>query len=290
MPDTVIVSPALGGVDETNQSAVSWPAIIAGGFTAAALSLLLLALGAGIGLSVVSPWSDRGISSTTAATGAGIYLVLVAVMSSAVGGYIAGRLRARWIGTHTDEVYFRDTAHGFLAWAFATVISVAFLASAAATLAGGAAAGAGPGAAMAADRGALQDRLNGYSDRLLRPDFAMAKVAGANVDPFRVQPADRTEVYRLLSGNERSATAMSAADHAYLVQLVAARTGLAPADAEKRVTEISNDLKVSADKARRGAAHLALWLTAAMLFGALSASLAATEGGGLRDGTWKYRR
>jgi hypothetical protein len=244
----------------------------------------------GLGLSVVSPWSDRGISSSTASIAAGIYLIIVAVMSSAVGGYVAGRLRARWVGTHTDEVYFRDTAHGFLAWAFATVISVAFLATAATSLAGGVAAGAGPAAAMTANQGALQDRLNGYADRLLRPDFAMAKASGANADQFRVLPADRTEVYRMLSRSERGGADMAAADRAYLVQLVSARTGIAPADADARVTQITTDLKTSADAARRSTAHLAFWLTASMLFGALAASLAALEGGGLRDGTWKYRR
>jgi len=284
MVDTVIVSPAVAGVVEGHSSPVSWAAVLAGGVSAAALSLFLLALGAGIGLSVVSPWSDRGISSTTAANGAGIYLIVVAVLSSAVGGYIAGRLRARWTGTHTDEVYFRDTAHGFLAWAVATVLSAAFLVSTATTLAGGAA-GAVSGAAMAANSGPLQDRLNVYSDDLLRPDFQVAKG-----DQLRVQAADRTEVYRLLLRTERAGKDMSARDHTYLVQLVSARTGLSPAAAEARVSEISNDLKASADKARRGAAHLALWVAASMLFGAFAASLAATEGGGLRDGTWKYRR
>jgi hypothetical protein len=290
MVDTVIVSPTTGGVDETSRSAVSWPAILAGGIAAAALSLLLFAFGAGLGLSVVSPWSDRGISSSTASIGAGIYLVVVAVMSSAVGGYMAGRLRARWVGTHTDEVYFRDTAHGFLAWAFATVISVAFLATAATTVAGGAAAGAGPAAAISANQGALQDSLNGYTDRLLRPDFAVAKTGNLNPDQFRVLPADRTEVYRLLGGAARSGTDMAAADRAYLVQLVSARTGLAPADADTRVTQITTDLKQRADNARRAALQVAFWLTASMLFGALAASLAAIEGGGLRDGTWKYHR
>jgi hypothetical protein len=310
MVDTVIVTPAATDAGEGLTSAVSWPAILAGGFAAVALSIVLFTLGAGLGLSAVSPWSDRGISSDTAALAGGIYLVVVAVMSSAVGGYIAGRLRARWLGTHTDEIYFRDTAHGFLAWAVATVISVAFLASAATTITGGAAAGAGPGAAMAGNRGAMQDRLNGYSDELLRPNFAAAKTNDAaptttttgtattaptgslsvpGNDQPRVQASDRTEVYRLLAKSERGG-AMAQRDHDYLVQMVAARTGLSQADAEKRVADISTDLKVSADKARKGAAHLAFWITASLLFGALAASLAATEGGGLRDGTWKYRR
>jgi hypothetical protein len=284
MVDTVIVNPAVADAGEASTSAVSWPAIVAGGFTAASLSVVLFTLGAGIGLSVVSPWSDRGISSDTAALFSGIYLVCVAVISSAVGGYIAGRLRVRWLGTHTDEVYFRDSAHGFLAWAVATVISVAFLASAAitigggaaaTTIGGGAAAGAGPGAAMAGNGSAMLSRLNGYSDELLRPNFA-SKAADA-----AAQPSDRQEVYRLLL--KSSSTTMAPSDHDYLVQMISARTGLSQADAEKRVNDVTTDLKVSADKARKGAAHLALWLAASMLFGALAAALTAIEGGTLRD-------
>lgn len=276
MVDTVIVAPGASDVGETQTSAVSWPAIIAGGFTAASLSIVLFTLGAGIGLSVVSPWSDRGISSETAALGSGIYLICVAVISSAVGGYIAGRLRVHWLGTHTDEVYFRDSAHGFLAWAVATVISVVLLASAATTIGGGAA-GAGPGAAMAEGNGAMQARLNGYSDQLLRPNFASKSADAA------AAPSDRMEVYRLLARSEGSNAGMAQNDHDYLVQMISARTGLSQADAEKRVNDITTDLKVSADKARRGAAKLALWLTASMLFGALAAALTAIEGGTLRD-------
>jgi len=306
MVDTVVVTPTMNET-ETPTSAVSWPAILAGAFAATSLSLVLFTLGAGIGLSVVSPWSDRGISSDTAALTGGIYLVCVAVMSSAVGGYIAGRLRRRWLDTHADEIYFRDSAHGFLAWAVATVISVALLASAATTVAGGAAVGAGPGAAIAGNNRALQDRLNGYGDELLRPNFSASKTGdttanqtngtmggasaatgavtagpSATTDQARVQSSDRTEVYRLLAKAERGG-AVAQRDHDYLVQMVAARTGLSQADAEKRVNDVSTDLKASADKARKGAAHLALWLTASMLFGALAAALTAIEGGALRD-------
>ena len=116
------------------QSAVSWPAIAAGAVAAAALSLVLIAFGAGLGLSAVSPWSDSGVSAGTFKTGTGIYLVIVAVMSSAVGGYLAARLRTKWTGVYTNEIFFRDTAHGFLAWAFATLISVTALTRAARSL------------------------------------------------------------------------------------------------------------------------------------------------------------
>ena len=106
-------------------SAASWASIAAGAVATSALTLALLALGAGLGLSSISPWADSGVSAATFKAGTGIYLVLVAVMSSAVGGYLAARLRARWVGFDADEVFFRDTAHGFIAWAFATVLSAA---------------------------------------------------------------------------------------------------------------------------------------------------------------------
>jgi hypothetical protein len=98
---------------DTPQSGVSWAAIAAGAVAAAALTLVLVALGAGLGLSSISPWSDNGVSASTFEVGTGIYLVVVAVMSSAIGGYLAARLRTKWVGLHSNEVFFRDTAHGF---------------------------------------------------------------------------------------------------------------------------------------------------------------------------------
>src|SRR5271170_7367415 len=125
------------------QPAVSWAAVAAGAVAAAALALVLIAFGAGLGLSAVSPWSDSGVSAATFKTGTGIYLVIVAVMSSAVGGYLAARLRTKWVNVHSNEVFFRDTAHGFLAWAFATLLSASALSSATAYLANGTAAAIG---------------------------------------------------------------------------------------------------------------------------------------------------
>jgi len=148
------------------QSGVSWAAVAAGAVAAAALTLLLVAFGAGIGFSSISPWSDTGVSGSTFAVGTGIYLVIVAVMSSAVGGYLAGRLRTKWVGVHTSEVFFRDTAHGFLAWAFATLLSATILTASTAYVANGVAAGAGGAAAQAARS---INPAEVYVDKLLRP-------------------------------------------------------------------------------------------------------------------------
>lgn len=105
----------------TSQSGVSWAAIFAGALAAGVLSLLLFMLGIGLGLSSVSVWSGSGAEGSTVGWGAVVWLVITQLLSAAVGGYLAGRLRTKWQGVHTDEVYFRDTAHGFLAWALATI-------------------------------------------------------------------------------------------------------------------------------------------------------------------------
>jgi hypothetical protein len=126
----------------------------------------LLALGVGLGLSSVSPWTDSGVSASTFKNATGIYMVAVAVMASAMGGYLAARLRTRWIGVNTNEVFFRDTAHGLITWAFATVLSASVLGAAATHIVGGVAAGAGAAAGQAAQN-VNPSRV--FVDRLFRP-------------------------------------------------------------------------------------------------------------------------
>jgi hypothetical protein len=279
------------------QSAVSWGAIAAGAVGAAALALLLVAFGAGLGLSAVSPWSDSGVSASTFKTGTGIYLVVVAVMSSAVGGYLAARLRTKWVGVHTHEVFFRDTAHGFIAWAFATLLSATALSSVTGYLANGAAAGVG-GAAAQASRSVNPADI--YVDKLFRPDTAAQPASAPGSSPAAGSPIpaapsgansnqSRAEVLRLWTASFQGGQDLSAADKTYVAQVVAARSGMSQADAEKRVNDVIVEAKTAADTARKGAAKLSFWLTAAMLFGAFAASLAAVEGGSLRDGTWNDR-
>jgi hypothetical protein len=278
------------------QSAVSWGAIAAGAVGAAALALLMIAFGAGLGLSAVSPWSDSGVSASTFKTGTGIYLVIVAVMSSAVGGYLAARLRTKWVGAHAHEVFFRDTAHGFIAWAFATLLSATALSSVTGYLANGAAASVG-GAASQATRSVNPADI--YVDKLFRPDTAAqpasAPASSPAGNPIPAAPSgansnqSRAEVLRLWTASFHDNQELSATDKAYVVQIVAARTGMSQADAENRVNDVMTEAKTAADTARKGAAKLSFWLTAAMLFGAFAASLAAVEGGSLRDGTWNDR-
>lgn len=275
---------------DTSQSGVSWAAIAAGAVAAAALTLVLVALGAGLGLSSISPWGDSGVSASAFEVGSGVYLVVVAVMSSAIGGYLAARLRTKWVGLHSNEVFFRDTAHGFLAWAFATLISATALASTTAYLANGATAGMG-GAAVQSAQSINPAQI--YIDKLFRtiPTASPASTADYVAAGGAAAPTQNTsaEVLRLWTADFRDGQDLTPSDRTYVAQLVAARTGLSQADAEKRVDQVIAEAKVAADKARRGAVHLSFWLTAALLFGAFAASLAAAEGGALRDGTWNDR-
>jgi hypothetical protein len=280
MIDTVVIQP---GTDtgEPSVAGVSWAAVTAGAIVSCALTLVVIAFGIGLGLSVVSPWDGAGVSTTTFKIGTGLYLVVIAMLSSSIGGYIAGRLRSRWIGVHTDEVYFRDTAHGFVAWALATVLGAVLLASPASHLLGGAASGATQAAASSASQAGPMD---GYVDTLLRADPA----AAPNPDQGSKASGQRGEMVRLFTSSFRNGD-LKPADREYVSKVVAARTGLSQADADKRVNDVVTQVKADADAARKAAAQLAFWLTASLLIGAFCSSLAATEGGGLRDGTWQRR-
>ena len=141
--ETVEISTPVEESSDENP-AVSWAAIAAGAVAAAALTLVLLAFGAGMGFSAVSPWGNSGVSARTFEIGTGLYLIVVAMLASTIGGYVAGRLRTKWVGVHTHEVFFRDTAHGFLAWALAAVLGAAILTAAASNIAGGASSGTMP--------------------------------------------------------------------------------------------------------------------------------------------------
>ena len=235
-------------------SGVSWPAVIAGAFVASAFSLALVALGAGIGLVSVSPWSSNNPSITTFTVLAAAWFIAVELFASGVGGYLAGRLRTRWARVHTDEVFFRDTAHGLLVWAVGAVISAALLAWAASSAASGAvhvagaateAVGAATGQAAGKAASSIGDPTGYFSDMLLRSDHpTQGDQAAATAE------AGRILTRALLNGD------LPAADKTYLAQLVASRTGLSEPDAEKRVDDVFNQAKAAkqqaADKAKAG--------------------------------------
>ena len=295
----------------THASAVSWGAIIAGAAGAASLSLILLMLGTGLGLSSVSPWAYSGVSATTFGVSTILWLTFTQLVASGMGGYLAGRLRTKWIAVHTDEVYFRDTAHGFLAWAVAALATAALLTSvigsivnsgiqAGASAAGGVATATAVGAELAKFN-SDNEPIGYFVDSLFRKDINAAvsvpDIAGSDVmpgwHPKPIHAGSEPEVTRILM-NSLMTGPLPAEDVRYVGQLVALRTGLTQQDAEKRVTDTYVRLqtrlrdaetaaKEAADKGRKATAYGALWLFISLLIGAFVASFAATIGGRQRD-------
>jgi len=269
--DTVVVEvPGESGQAAGMASGTSWGAILGGAFVIAAIGLMLLALGAGFSLSTVSPWPNAGVSATTFGVMTVIWLVVVQWVSSGFGGYLAGRLRTRWTGLHTDEVYFRDTAHGVLAWAVAAVISAAVLAAAASVLVGSA-------ATVASGAAQNNDATNPSPyivDTLFRTDRTDAGATG---------PDPRPEAARILANGLRPGGEVSNTDKTYLARLVAARVGISQEEAQKRVDDAITNARRAADTTRKAARNLSLATAFSMLIGAFIAGVAAKIGGHHRD-------
>jgi len=275
---------------ESPVSAISWAAIIGGAFAIAAISLILLALGAGFGFASLSPGANSGPSATTFGVVAAIWLIVVQWLSAAFGGYLTGRLRTKWVSVHSDEVYFRDTAHGFLAWAVATVITVAVLASAASSLIGGAARVTGSVAASAAQGTAGTAAAPSGSSALDPTGYPVAELFRTDHPDVNGNPqAVRAEATPIIA-HGLSVGDVPAADKAYLTSLVSARTGLSQPDAAKRVDDVSAQVKAAnlkarqaADKARKAASYLSFFTAFSMIVGAFIAAVAATIAGHRRD-------
>jgi hypothetical protein len=273
-------------------SAASWPAIIAGAFVAASVSLVLLALGSGLGFASISPWPGHGVSAKAFAITTAIWLIVMQWISSGLGGYITGRLRTKWSGTHTHEVFFRDTAHGLVMWAVATVLVAATLATSAFSVLGSGAralSGVASGAASSAAPGSARSPANVYGgdqlsygvDKLFR-GAGPAASSQASIDP-------RVEVTHIVADSWSSGTVPDA-DRSYLAELVATRTGAPAADARTRVDDFIASVldaeakaKAEADAARKTAAQAAIYTALSMLVGAFIASVSAALGGRLRD-------
>ena len=302
-PDAYLPAPSSTG------SAVSWAAIFAGAATAAALLLILLILGTGLGLSSVSPWEQHGVSAATFGVSTIILITFALFSASGMGEYLAGRLRTKWISVHTNEVHFRDTAHGFMAWAVATLVVAEFLISSiVAIVSGGVQAGAavaGGAAAMAGLAGS--DSIDGdgnFFDSLFRKDVSAPAGATGITAALTVMgtpgtsdagntAASSAEVVRIFVQVVVSG-ALPPEDVRCVGQLVTQRTGLSQQDAEKRVTntharaqaklnDVRTATKDSEDKARKASSYATLWPFVLRLIGAFVTSLAATLGGCQRD-------
>ncbi len=304
---------------ESVASGVSWGAIVAGGVTAAAMAMILVVLGAGLGLVSVSPWPGQGASPATFGAGVVVWSIIVEVLAFGLGGYVAGRLRTKWANLHGAEVYFRDTAHGFVTWALGTLVGVALVTSAAghvarggaeigAAAAGAGAAGAGMMAMNSGPRGpmggptggpmegpGLRGPMDYYIDMLFRPAGPVPGATAATASPAPDIGPVRAEIGRIvLNSIKDGQVALSQTDHAYIGSLIAQRTGLSQQDAEKRLDDVigqakataddlANQARQAADDARKAGALLAMWSFIAMLIGAFVASYAATIGGRHRD-------
>lgn len=283
-PETIPSRPPPGSTIQ-DQNAVSWAAILAGALTAAVLSLLLFILGIGLGLSSISVWSGQGADGSTIGWAAVSWFAFTQLASAAMGGYIAGRLRTRWEGVHTDEVYFRDTAHGFLAWSFATLMMVALMGSVAGSAIIGSVKAAGAVASGAASMGAAAIGATGTA-----ATSAVAGVAGAHMAQAGAPSSDglgywvnslfrsggMTDKQQIKTDSQQLAqTARSAADvaqevtgifaHAlqteklsdddsrHIAQLISQRTDLSSDQAQEKVQKTFAQVQQSIEQAKQKA-------------------------------------
>jgi len=262
------IEPAAASIEVPSRY-LSWTPVILGALIATALSSILLAFGVTIGLGVSSTaptWRDASAALWILS---GLYLILQAALSFGVGGYIAGRTNVGLAALDTAEIEQRDGLHGLAAWALAVVLGVAlaaFIGSVTLTR---------PNSNGSSARTSAAEPLLSYEiDRLFRP-----LRRAANVDLLQ----ERAEAGRILLTSS-SHSGMSSEDRSYLAQLVAANTGLAGAEAEKRVDAAIATSQASIAKSRRSSVILAFSVAAAILLGAVIAVAAASVGGSHRDG------
>lgn len=278
-------------IGESPRSAVSWGAIIAGAVIGAALTITLVIGGTGLGLLSVSPWQNEGASGSALAISTIIWLFVTQIISYGVAGYVTGRLRTKWTNVIGDEVYFRDTAHGFTMWALSSVVGLVLLSSAAASIVSGTAQtgatlmGTGAGATTAVAGAAANDTdnmlsLDYFTDTLLRPKEPALSYS---------QNDNRKEITTILTRSLAQGE-MTTDDENYVVGVIAQRAGISEMEARERLqqvvenakqaaAELENKAREAADAARKAAAVFSLWAFASLLLGAFVASYAATMGG-----------
>jgi hypothetical protein len=279
--------PVLGNGDNSS-SAVAWPAIAAGSVVAAAASLLLVALGAGAGLGSLSPWPHAGASVTSFTFTTAIGLIVVQWLSAGIGGYVTGRLRTKWASLHTHEVFFRDTAHGLITWAAATLLvsaAAAVVAISTADIASHGMSSAGA-AAITANAAWQTPAVDPYDvDTLLRPMTAETPSAANQSAANEL----RTQVTRILAEGLVKGD-VPAEDQSYLTQVVGTEARVSPSVAQTRVEAMVSKIRAdhnramqAADTARKAAQSASIFTALAMLVGAFIACIAAALGGRRRD-------
>ncbi len=276
---------------ESNASGVSWSSVIGGAFVSGSFALIFILLGIGLGLSVISPWSGEGVSAMTIGLAAIVWMIATHAIASGLGGYLAGRLRTKWSNLDEDEVFFRDTAHGFLVWAVSMIITAALLGSMFLSIVSGgaklAASTATVGTIAATSGGGDNEATGGltdyFTDMMLR--------TGQPVETSSEEV--KRELGSILTQALRRGT-IPDVDRGYMASLIARHTGLSQAEAERRVDEVFEEAqriaaeaeetaRKAADEARKATRTASLWIFVALLAGAFCASFAATIGGRQRD-------
>ncbi|MFZ3359540.1 MAG: hypothetical protein WCA56_10545 [Xanthobacteraceae bacterium] len=304
MDDTTIVGDSVAIVTSPAQpgwaaawSGISWSAVIAGAITAVAVSFIVIALGTGIGMELVSPYSYSWSSSASAMTVIGaLWLVFAQAVGFATGGYVAARLRRSPTPMHSDEVKFRDGANGLVVWAIGVVVTSVVLAGAVAKV-GSAVGSAASTAAVSVASETQAPSLDYFTDELLRPNpqnGAGTAAAGGTAAATPATPpaggaqanSDRQQASRVLA-TALTPGGLSNDDRTYLAQIVAAQTGMSQDDAQHRVDNVVGQMKqkatAAAETARKATAYLSFWTFMSLLFGAVCATLGGVLGGDLRD-------
>jgi hypothetical protein len=265
-------SPMMNDILETDEyifaeeeNPVSWPAIIAGAIVAIVVSLGLLILGSGLGFTLASPFSELDASITAITAGMISWMVVMQWVSSAFGGYIAGRMRSKWSNIAPDETFFRDTAHGLVTWAVATLITALFLTTTVSSIIGTTTQAVATASAGESNSGTPYDY---QIDSLLRSGKAAPTTAEGT----------HAEIARIFAVGLKN-DGLSTEDKNYLVQMVSNRTGLSNAEATDRVNTIYTQLDKAKDETTKAAAMFSILGFLSMLVGAFIACVAAALGG-----------
>ncbi len=263
------------------QAAISWPAILGGATAAASLSLVLMVVGTGLGLASVSPWANTGISAKGFDIGTVAWIILTPSIASLIGGYLCGRLRTRWLQTHTDEVRFRDAAHGFLTWASASVMTVALFSLTVNLF-----------IQRVAPLGMVQDLgipTEYYTGKLFRKTNPSINEQAA----MQISATALTENNRILAKSLNTGQ-VAKDDRIYLTQQIRMFSGLSDVEADKRLRDTFSDAQAQIeestamakrgfDEARKTSAYASMWFIVSLLCSAVAACFAATLGGKRRD-------
>jgi hypothetical protein len=245
---------------------IGWTPVLAGAVVAAALYFVLLSFGAAIGLAVASPSSTWRDTSSALTLLGGLWLLLASLASFGLGGYIAGNLRSPWASSLPHRVEFRDGIHGLVVWGVAVLLGAILAVAATRTVA--------PRSDMTSGTTAASEPLLAFElDRLFRSDR----------DPINAGDSElRAQASRIITSG-LGHSSIAADDRAYLVQMVATRTGLAQPEAESRVDRAFRQSSEAISRARRAAVILAFMIAASLMLGAAVSWLAASAGGQHRD-------